>query len=144
MTGVRRFGWGAALTALLCVCALLLPAAGIAGKPGTYKGKTSQGLPITLTVSQTAVTSVEFDWRARCADGQRHRNTIYVSGGRIRRGSFFTKGILNTGGKFRVGGKLRGQVAWGRLSRWGPSAFGTFDCTAGGVTWQAQATNARR
>ena len=141
MTGVKRLGWGAALSAILCALALLSPAAGIAGGPGfqagTYKGKTSQGLPITLTVSQTAVTSVEFDWHARCADGQRHRNTIYVSGGQIHRGSFFTRGILNTGGKFRVGGKLRDRVAWGHLSRWGPSAFGTFNCPARGVRWKA-------
>ena len=121
----------------------MAPAAGLANrgpgfKVGTYKGKTSQGLPITLRVSGSAIPSVQFDWRARCADGKRHRNTILVSGGRIHRRSFFTRGVLNTGGKFRVRGKLRGRVAWGSLSRWGASAFGTFNCPARGVRWKAR------
>jgi hypothetical protein len=143
MTGVRRFGWGAALTALICVGALLSPAAGIAAsgpgfQAGTYKGKTSQNLPFTMTVSRTAVISIEFEWRAKCADGRRHRNGISVGGVRIVRRSFSTGGTLNTGGKVRVRGKLRGGVAWGRLSRWGPSAFGTFNCPAKGVRWKAR------
>lgn len=141
MGGVRRLGWGVALSALLYAGALLSPAAGIAGGPGfqagAYKGKTSQGLPITLTVSRTAVISVEFEWRARCADGQRHRNGISAGGGQISRRSFSIGGTLNTGGKVHIDGKLRGRVAWGHLSRWGPSAFGTFNCPAKGVRWKA-------
>jgi hypothetical protein len=139
--GAKRFSWAVALATLLCAGALLSPAAGIASGPGfqagTYKGKTSQGLPITLTVSRTAVISVEFEWRARCADGQRHRNGISAGGGKISRRSFSIGGTLNTGGKVHVDGKLRGRVAWGHLSRWGPSAFGTFNCPARGVRWKA-------
>jgi hypothetical protein len=146
--GVRRLGWGVALTALLCAGALLSPATGIASEPGfqagTYKGKTSQGLPITLTVSRTAVISVEFEWRAKCADGQRHRNGISAGGGQIFRRSFSIGGTLNTGGKVHVDGKLRGRVAWGHLSRWGPSAFGTFNCPARGVRWKAHLRRARQ
>jgi hypothetical protein len=142
MKGIRCLGWGAALSALLCALALMSPTAGLAArgpgfKAGTYKGKTNQGLPITLRVSSSAVPSIQFDWRARCADGKRHRNTILVNGGRIHRRSFFTRGVLDTGGKFSVKGKLRGRVAWGNLSRWGPSAFGTFNCPARGVRWRA-------
>jgi hypothetical protein len=141
MGGARRFSWAVTLTVLFCMCPLLSPTAGIASGPGfqagTYKGKTSQGLPITLTVSRTAVLSVEFEWRAKCADGRRHRNGISAGGGQISRRSFFIGGTLNTGGKVRVDGKLRGRVAWGHLSRWGPSAFGTFNCPARGVRWKA-------
>lgn len=141
MGGAKRFSWAVALTALLCASALLSPAAGMARGPGfqagTYKGKTSQNLPFTLTVSRTAVISIEFEWRAKCADGQRHRNGISVGGVQIVRRSFSTGGTLNTGGKVQVDGKLRGRVAWGHLSRWGPSAFGTFNCPARGVSWKA-------
>jgi hypothetical protein len=143
MGGAKRFGWGSALSAALCVFALSAPASGVAKsgpgsfEPGTYRGRTSQGLPITLTVSRTTVISVEFEWRARCADGQRHRNGISAGGGQISRSSFSLGGTLNTGGKVHVDGKLRGRVAWGHLSRWGPSAFGTFNCPARGVRWKA-------
>jgi hypothetical protein len=128
------------------MCALLSPAAGMAAGPGfqagTYKGKTSQNLPFTLTVSRTAVISVEFEWRANCADGQRHRNGISAGGGQIFRRSFSIGGTLNTGGKVAVDGKLRGRVAWGHLSRWGPSAFGKFNCPARGVRWKAHLKSA--
>ncbi len=128
-----------ALTALLCMGALLAPAGGIAKgfQPGTYKGRTSQGLPITLKVSRTAVLSVVFYWRANCADGKVHQNGISIGGKRLSGRSFALGGILNTGGKVRVRGKLRRRVAWGKLSRWGPSAFGTFNCPARGVRWKA-------
>jgi len=130
------------LLALLCALALPAPASSFAKrgpgyKVGVYKGKTSQGLPITARVSRTGAIFVEFDWRARCADGRRHRNGIAV-GGRVSRRSFSIGGTLNTGGKVRVKGKLRGRVAWGHLSRWGPSAFGTFNCPARGVRWKAR------
>lgn len=143
MRGVRRLGRGVALAALLCALLALAPATGAAArgpgfKQGTYKGRTSQGLPITVTVRGLLIPAVQFDWRAKCADGKTHRNTILVRGGRIRHRTFFTRGILNTRGRFRVKGKLRGRRAWGRLSRWGPSAFGTFNCPAKGVKWRAR------
>jgi hypothetical protein len=143
MGGTRRLGWGVVLSALLFVFALLAPTSGSAQsgpgfQEGTYKGKTSQGLPIVVRVSRTAVLSIDFEWRAKCADGQRHRNGISIGGDRISRRSFSTGGILNTGGKVHVDGRLRGRVAWGHLSRWGPSAFGTFNCPARGVRWKAR------
>jgi len=143
MGGTRCLGWGVALLALLFVLALLAPTSGLAQsgpgfQEGAYKGKTSQGLPIVVRVSRTAVLSVEFEWRARCADGHRHQNGIFTDGGPISRRSFSIGGILNTKGKYHVEGKLRRRIAWGHLSRWGPSAFGTFNCPARGVRWKAR------
>ncbi len=142
MNRVRRLGWGVALLTLLCGLALAAPCYGLAKsgrsgfEAGTYKGTTSQGLPITLTVSQTAVPSVEFGWRAKCADGRRHTNTISGRGGAIHQGSFSWGGVLNTGGHFHIRGSLRGTKASGSLSRWGNSAFNT-GCLAKGVKWRA-------
>jgi hypothetical protein len=105
----------------------------------TFTGTTSQGLPISFTATPTAILSLNFDWTANCADGQTHTNTISAGGGPISQGSFSLGGILNTGGSFQVDGTVNGSTASGTLSRSGPSAFGTFDCTATGVTWQANA-----
>ncbi|HEX7059052.1 MAG TPA: hypothetical protein VF176_04305 [Solirubrobacterales bacterium] len=122
--------------------ALILPSSGLAQtdsakfETGSYVGKTRQGLPIALTVSRTAVLSLEFRWRAKCADGRVHVNTISLGSGRINHGSFSLGGTLNTGGKAHVQGKLRGKHAWGRLSRWKSSAFGT-NCVARGIRWRA-------
>jgi hypothetical protein len=142
MKGARRLGWGFALSALLCMLALAAPSQGLAKgrqpafKTGTYTGTTSQGLPIRLTVTQAGVPSVEFGWRAKCVDGQRHANTISGRGGAIHQGSFSWSGVLNTGGHFKIGGSLSGRRASGHLSRWGNSAFNV-DCVARGIKWHA-------
>ncbi len=107
----------------------------------TYKGTTSQGLPISFIATPTAILSLDYGWTALCADGQTHSNTISAGGGPIDNGSFSLGGILNTGGTFHVDGTLNGTSASGTLSRSGPSAFGTFDCTASGVTWDAQVSS---
>jgi hypothetical protein len=132
------------LSAFLCALVLATPSFALAQsgqtgfKVGTYSGTTSQGLPITLTVSRKAVLSLDFGWRAKCADGLRHVNTISGGGGPIDHGHFAIGGvhILNTGGSFHVNGNLRRASAWGKLSRAGPSAFGT-NCLTTGVKWHA-------
>lgn len=106
----------------------------------TFRGTTSQGLPISFTTTSTAVLSLSFDWTALCADGQTHTNTISAGGGEIHNGSFSLGGTLNTGGTFHVDGTVTGTSASGTLSRSGPSAFNT-DCLADGVTWQANAVS---
>jgi hypothetical protein len=108
----------------------------LAFRTGTYQGITSQGLPIFLTVGATSIEDVMFRWRARCADGDVHVNGIALGGTRIRDEHFSVGGLLATGGRARVSGRLRGIRASGTLSRWANSAFNTV-CVARGVTWQA-------
>jgi hypothetical protein len=101
-----------------------------------YEGATSQGLPISFTVIDTAIEDVEFGWRARCADGRVHTNAIGLGGATIRDGRFSVRGLLTTGGRAHVVGRLSGSEASGRLSRWAGSAFNT-DCVARGIEWHA-------
>lgn len=105
-------------------------------KTGTYSGRTSQGLPISFMVDRTAVQYVSFRWRAKCVDGRVHTNGIALGGTRIRGRHFSVHGLLNTGGRARVSGKLSGGRARGRLSRWANSAFNTV-CVARGIRWRA-------
>ena len=106
-------------------------------KPGNYAGTTSQGLPISFTVTPTAVESIQFGWRAICADGKSHTNTIALGTAQLASGSFTASGTLNTGASSSVSGTVVGSTASGSLSRTGPSAFGT-DCADTGVAWHAQ------
>lgn len=112
------------------------------GTPGTvaraYLGSTSQGLPISFVVTPTSVDSIRFAWRATCADHQTHENTILFRSAPITAGAFSASGTLNTGASSSVSGQVHGSSASGRLSRSGPSAFGT-TCLAAGVTWTAHA-----
>ncbi len=103
---------------------------------GDYEGTTSQGLPISFTITPTSVEDVVFGWRARCADGHVHTNSIALGETRIRRGRFSIRGLLTTGGRAHVIGRLKGGHASGRLSRWAGSAFNT-DCVARGIGWRA-------
>jgi hypothetical protein len=103
---------------------------------GDYVGTTSQGLPISFTVTPTSVESIRFSWQAICADGQSHSNTIALGNTSINAGAFSVSGTLDTGAASSVSGNLVGDTASGDLSRSGPSDFGT-DCTDTGVTWQA-------
>ena len=112
------------------------PAPRLPFKLGLYAGTTSQGLPITFTVGQTSVDGIVFRWRARCADGRVHVNGISLGGARIRDARFSAAGLLVTGGRAHVLGRLHGSRASGRLSRWANSAFGTV-CVARGIGWHA-------
>jgi hypothetical protein len=105
---------------------------------GAYVGITRQRLPISFTVGTSSVQQVRFGWRARCADGIVHTNTISLGSASIV-GSHFSVGpaLLNTGGYASVSGRLVGNRAFGVLSRWGDSAFGT-SCSARGVRWRAR------
>jgi hypothetical protein len=117
------------------------PAASLPYKTGTYRGTTSQGLPITFTVERSAVTDISFRWRAKCADGRVHSNGIGLGGTAIRGKRFSVRGLLMTGGRARVFGLLDGGRAEGTLSRWAGSAFGT-NCRAMGITWRAHRVQA--
>jgi Concanavalin A-like lectin/glucanases superfamily len=108
-------------------------------KAGTYTGTTSQGLPIFLTAGRTAVKSIYFRWRVRCADGQTHTNAILVRGARVRRGRFSFSRTLDTGGSVIVTGRIGGVHAAGTLSRMGTSAFET-ECKAKRIRWHARAS----
>lgn len=120
------------------------PASSSSATPGgsSYEGTTSQGLPISFTVSGAAVAGVAFGWRARCADGRVHANGIELGGAAIRGGRFSVRGLLTTGGRAHVVGRLSGSRAEGRLSRWAGSAFGT-DCVARGIWWHAHLVSGR-
>ncbi len=107
-------------------------------RSGTYTGTTSQGLPILIDVSRTAVRSVLFRWRGRCEDGKEHTHAVILRGrARVRRGRFFLGGRLGSGGSARVSGGLEGVRAAGRLSRTGASVSGT-RCAVKGIGWHAR------
>jgi hypothetical protein len=108
-------------------------------RSGSYTGVTNQDLPITVTVSRTAVRSVLFRWRGRCSDGKAHTNTVILRGrSRVHHGRFILAGRLNSGGSARVIGQLDGARASGALSRGGTSAAGT-RCAVR-TRWHAHAT----
>lgn len=111
-------------------------------KTGTYAGTTSQGLPISFRVDRTSVQYVSFGWRAKCADGRVHTNGIGLGGTRIRGRRFSVHGLLDTGGRARVSGRLTGGHARGKLSRWANSAFNTV-CVARGIRWHAHVVQDR-
>lgn len=107
-------------------------------RSGTYAGTTSQGLPIFIAVSRTAVRSVFFRWRGRCGDGKAHTNAVLLRGrARVRHGRFSLGGRLDTGGSARVSGRLDGSHASGTLSRTGVSASGA-RCAVNGIGWHAR------
>lgn len=110
-------------------------------RPGTYTGITSQGLPILIDVSRTAVRSVLFRWRGICGDGKEHTNTIVLRGrARVHRKRFSLGGQLDAGGSARVSGELDGVRASGTLSRTGASASGA-RCTVKRIRWHARTTS---
>jgi hypothetical protein len=111
-------------------------AAGGAPAEGRYAGETSQGLPISFIVAGETVRDISFGWRARCADGQIHSNTIALPGGAIHYRVFSSGGGLETGGIAHVDGKFDDGRASGELSRSRGSAFGT-NCRATGIRWSA-------
>lgn len=107
-------------------------------RPGTYTGTTSQGLPILIAVSRTAVRSVLFRWRGRCGDGKAHTNAILLRGrARVDRGHFSLGGRLESGGSARVSGEIEGVRASGTLSRKGANASGA-ECVVKGIGWDAR------
>lgn len=108
-------------------------------RTGLYSGTTSQELPIFISVGPRAVRSVLFRWRAKCADGKLHTNTVSFRGAPIGRGRFSFRRTLETGGSVRVVGRIRDAYAWGTLRRRGASAFGT-KCPAGEIRWRVRAT----
>lgn len=109
-------------------------------RPGMYTGTTSQGLPIFISVNQTAVRSVLFRWRGRCDDGKAHTNTVILQGrARVHHGRFSLGGRLDTRGSARVSGRLKGVRASGTLSRTGVSTSGA-SCAVKRIRWQARTT----
>lgn len=109
-------------------------------RAGLYTGSTDQELPIFISVGQRAIRSVFFRWRARCADGELHTNSVSFRGGPIRRGRFAFSSTLETGGSVHMAGRIRGSRASGTLSRRGPSAFGGTRCPANEIRWRVRGT----
>lgn len=109
---------------------------------GTYIGRTSQGLPISFTVGESAAQNVYFRWRARCADGRVRTKGMVLRSARIRNGRFSVSGVLPTGGRGHVSGSVSAERASGTLSRWGDTAFGTA-CRVRDVRWLAHVVQDR-
>jgi hypothetical protein len=126
----------------LCPAPRPAPPPHLSFRVGDYRGTTSQGLPIFFTATATSVEDVVFGWRAKCADGHVHTNTIGLGGTELRHGRFSVRGLLTTGGRARVVGRLEDGRARGRLSRWAGSAFGTV-CVARGIGWHAHVVSGR-
>ncbi len=138
---LRSVGYFATVALALAACgaSTSTSASGPAGDAGAYVGTTSQGLPISFIVTGNSVESIQFGWRATCADGHSHTNGIELGGTSIASGVFAATGVLDTGASASVTGKVVGATASGSLSRSGPSAFGT-NCTDTGVAWTAHRT----
>lgn len=126
----------------LCPAPRPAPSPRLGFKTGTYRGTTSQGLPISFAVGPSRIEAISFRWRARCADGRVHTNGIFLEGTRIRDRRFSVRAVLSTGGRARVSGRLSGGRARGRLSRWANSAFDTV-CVARGIRWHAHVAQGR-
>jgi hypothetical protein len=132
---LRRYSVvGLAVVAVVAYLALHHSSSGASA--GSFAGTTSQGLPISFTVTSSSVSAITFAWQAVCADGQSHTNTIILGTAPLAGGTFATNATLDTGASSSVSGKIQGDNASGVFSRSGSSAFGT-DCTASGVSWQA-------
>jgi hypothetical protein len=104
----------------------------------SYAGTTSQGLPVAIVATSSAVLEFTFGWRAPCDDGQVRSNSISIGGAPLRDGSFSFDSVLETGGVAQVKGKIEGNSASGTLSRSKGTAFGV-NCAVSGVSWQASA-----
>jgi hypothetical protein len=131
---------GAVLLVLAAVLAIPAVSAAVPTTtvvPSDYVGSTAQGLPVTMETSATSVTDFSFYWRARCSDHKIHANGIDAGGATIdANGKFSLSGVLNTGGHFRIQGKIAADRASGTLSRHGKTAFGV-NCRIPTVHWRA-------
>lgn len=141
--------WGSdmkprALIALTAVAFMTATTATAMGSVATvlYRGKTSQDLPIAfrITTAGEELTTIDFEWKATCANGQTHEAPIELGPTRVRSGSFRISGTLNTGGHVSISGRLIPGGARGQLARSGPSDFGSSACDVSGVTWTATPT----
>src|ERR1700730_18685299 len=105
---------------------------------GQYVGRTNQGEPISFLVGAgQAVDSIQFTWKARCADGRVRVNVILLGGTRLNANTFSTSGTLNTGGVYAIAGVFQGGTASGSFSRAGSTSFGV-NCTDNAVAWTAR------
>ena len=95
----------AALLVVLIVLVLAAPTHAARPNRGTFKGKTSQGLPITIKVRGGAITSLEFFVKNSCGAT---RKPIEVAGGRvrIRRSGRFRMALANRSGSLTVSGRF--------------------------------------
>jgi hypothetical protein len=106
---------------------------------GDYTGTTSQGQPVTFTVSGSTVTNIVYGWQANCDDGQSHTNSIAPGDATLNGSSFSVSSTLTTGASAQFAGTISGHSASGTFSRSGGSAFNT-NCAASG-TWTASASS---
>jgi hypothetical protein len=80
--------------------------------------------------------------RLAVAYGRVRTKGMMLGNARIRGQRFSVGGVLSTGGRGRVSGRLRGERASGTLSRWGDTASGTA-CRVRVVRWHAQVVQDR-
>jgi hypothetical protein len=105
---------------------------------GQYVGRTSQGEPISFLVGAgQVVNSIQFTWKAKCADGTVRANVILLGGTRLAGNTFSTSGSLNTGGVSAIAGVFQSATASGSFSRTGSTSFGV-NCTDNAVGWTAR------
>jgi hypothetical protein len=127
------------LTTLVALA--LMTATAMATTPTVlYQGETSQALGLVLRITTTGkeLTTIEFAWKATCANGQTHEARIELGPARVHAGSFSISGTLNTGGHASISGHLIRGLWRGQLARSGPSDFGSSPCDVSGVTWKAE------
>src|SRR5689334_23974495 len=100
---------------LLTLALLAVPAAAVAKQaPGTYKGKTSQKLSISITVKKGAIVALHFKVKNDC--GATHK-PIDVEGGttKIKSDGSFAMNLSNSSGSLKVSGVFDGTKASGTL-----------------------------
>ncbi len=117
-----------------------------APRPGTYVGRTGQGLAITLRVarSRRSLTSLTVGFRLRCSHDRAPRFIVspILAGYPWRlnagRGLGFTRSFVDTTGeRYRLAATFDGGIASGTLrSSWHSSRYGA--CTTGLVRWRAR------
>jgi hypothetical protein len=123
------------LVASLAVLALIAPAGASAPAPGTYSGRTSQKLAISITVKQSKVTALHFKVANNC--GEKHK-PIDVTGGsvKIHSDGRFSMSLGNASGSLKVAGRFTGRKAVGTLREKAASSLLAHPyCDTGIVHW---------
>ena len=119
--------------------------------PGVYRGKTSAGDPLELTVANGEVRDVKFDGNAACKDSQTGQSgsvpyqfrALPTTKASIEKNGHFDIEVQLTEQTFRMQGDFAGKAAEGNLS-WqyradengaGPLASGPVQCDTGPIGW---------
>ena len=114
--------------------------------PGVYRGTTSQGQPLTLTVSPDgkSLASIEVQAKYTCPAGATAVDGIPRSPGGavpLANGNSFSGSFTARGTSYQLSGSYRSGTFSGTLSASFPALTGSGSCTSGSVSWKATRGN---